>query len=320
MQCIQLHETDPYYCLAAEEYLLKNRQDEIFMVWQSKDAVVVGKHQNALAEIDYRYIRENKISLARRISGGGTVFHDPGNVNFSIIKNFTRPDEISFRHFTEPVAAALLAMGIVTGTTGRNDLTIEGKKISGNAEHIHKNRVLHHGTLLFSSDLSRLGKAISALPGKYAGKAVMSNRSPVINIAPFLQHPSDVSQFMADLMVYFLKNNPGNSMGELSHKETEEVQVLSRQKYETTEWQFGYSPPYSFNHSFEWYGQVQHIRLQVERGSVINANLTGNVYGRLEAAKLENLLNGRPHLFEFIEKAHVELNIPYNEDLIYGYF
>ncbi len=320
MQCILLHETDPHFCLAAEEYLLKNRREEIFMVWQSKDAVVVGKHQNALAEIDYRYVRENKISLARRISGGGTVFHDLGNVNFSIIKNFNRPDEINFRHFTEPVAKALSSMGIQTGSTGRNDLTINGKKISGNAEHIHKNRVLHHGTLLFSSDLSRLGKAITAHPGKYVGKSVHSNRSQVTNIATFLPRPSDVRQFMADLADYFLYNNPGNSMGELSNKEKEEIEVLKQQKYETTEWQFGYSPPYSFDHSLKWNVQSLHVHLQVDRGLVLKANLTGDVYSRQEAVKLENLLTGRLHLYESVENAHIELNFPYNKDLIYGYF
>lgn len=320
MQCIQLHETDPYFCLAAEEYLLKNRQDEIFMVWQSKDAVVVGKHQNALAEIDYRYVRENHISLARRISGGGTVFHDLGNVNFTIIRNFIRPDEISFRQFTEPVAAALSAMGIVTGSTGRNDLTIGGKKISGNAEHIYKNRVLHHGTLLYSSDLSRLGKAISALPGKYAGKAVQSNRSHVTNIASFIPHPSSVIAFMHDLTGYVLNNHPGSSMGELSLKEREEVKVLMQQKYETTEWQFGYSPPYSFENSVERNGQKLHIRLKVERGSITAVSLTGNSYSQRDAAILEKQLTGKPHLFESVENAHIEMNIQYNKDLIYVYF
>jgi lipoate-protein ligase A len=320
MQCILLHETDPNFCLATEEYLLKNRTEDIFMVWQSRDAVVVGKHQNALAEINYRYVRENKIQLARRISGGGTVFHDMGNVNFSVIKNFIRADEISFRQFTEPVAEALSALGIRTGTTGRNDLTADGKKISGNAEHIHKNRVLHHGTLLYSSDLGRLGKAISVVPGKYQGKSVQSIRSKVTNISSCIAISLSLSQFMLFLIDHFRKNNPGSSMDVLSQQEKEEVQRLSEQKYQTPEWQFGYSPAYLFDNSFEWSGKQANIRLKVERGSIQGAHLSGNVYRQQDKASLETLLTGLPHLYENIEQAHVELGIPYDENLIYSYF
>ena len=157
MICIHLKNTNPFYCLAAEEYLLKNFDDDIFMLWQSKDTVVLGKHQNALAEINYPFVRANNVTVARRISGGGTVFHDAGNVNFAFIKNVKSPAEISFKQFTQPVVEALALLGIEATSSGRNDLLIEGLKISGNAEHVFKNRVLHHGTLLFNSDLENLG-------------------------------------------------------------------------------------------------------------------------------------------------------------------
>ncbi len=152
MLCIYLKNTNPYFCLAAEEYFLKNFDDDIFMLWQSDDTIVVGKHQNALGEINYRFVRKNNITVARRISGGGTVFHDSGNVNFSFIKNVKSSAEISFKQFTEPVVNTLAKLDIIATTSGRNDLLIEGKKISGNAEHIFKKRVLHHGTLLYNSD------------------------------------------------------------------------------------------------------------------------------------------------------------------------
>ena len=140
MICIHLKNTNPFFCLAAEEYLLKNFREDIFMLWQSEDTVVVGKHQNAMAEINYPFVRENNITVARRISGGGTVFHDSGNVNFSFIKNVSSPAEISFKLFTEPVVEALEKLGIKATTSGRNDLLIEGMKISGNAEHVYKKR------------------------------------------------------------------------------------------------------------------------------------------------------------------------------------
>jgi len=207
MLCIHLKNTDPYFCLAAEEYLLKNFQEDIFMLWQSENAVVVGKHQNLLGEINYPFVRENNIALCRRISGGGTVFHDSGNVNFSFIKNVKSPAEISFKQFTAPVVDALAKLGVAATTSGRNDLLIDGLKISGNAEHVYKNRVLHHGTLLFNSDLKNLGQAIKVVPGKYESKAVQSNRSPVANISQFLKNPMTTGEFVQFLLDVQIENS-----------------------------------------------------------------------------------------------------------------
>jgi lipoate-protein ligase A len=187
MLCIQLKNNDPYFCLAAEEYLLKNFSEDIFMLWQSENTVVLGKHQNAMAEINYPFVHKNGITVARRISGGGTVFHDAGNVNFAYIRNVNSPAEISFKLFTRPVVEALAKLEVTATSSGRNDLLVDGKKISGNAEHVFKNRVLHHGTLLFNSNLETLGQSIKVIPGKYHGKAVQSNRSVVTNILPFLK-------------------------------------------------------------------------------------------------------------------------------------
>src|SRR5690606_6498812 len=129
MRCIRLEPKNPYFCLAAEEYLMKKFTDDIFMLWQSDDTVVIGKHQNAMGEISYRYVHGNNIRVARRISGGGTVFHDAGNLNFAYIKNVDTPSEISFGRFIQPVIEALAKLRIQAGTSGRNDLLVEGKKI-----------------------------------------------------------------------------------------------------------------------------------------------------------------------------------------------
>src|SRR5690554_4159748 len=185
MRCIRLSSRDPYFCLAAEEYLMKKFTDDIFMLWQSDDTVVIGKHQNAMGEINYRYVHEQNITVARRISGGGTVFHDSGNLNFAYIKNVSSTSEISFTRFIQPITEALGSLGITATTSGRNDLLVDGKKVSGNAQHIFKNRVLHHGTLLFNSNLQTLGSSIKVIPGLYRDKAVQSNRSIVTNILPY---------------------------------------------------------------------------------------------------------------------------------------
>ncbi len=320
MICIHLKEEDPFFCLAAEEFLLKKRDEEIFMIWQSHDTVVVGKHQNALGEINYRHVREKGIRVARRISGGGTVFHDRGNVNFTFIKNVKSPDEMSFRMFTEPVRGALAQMGVVAETSGRNDLLVEGRKISGNAQHIFRNRALHHGTLLFSSDLANLGEAIRVEPGRYSGKAVQSNRSTVANISEFLPSPISSGEFIRQLCAYQLSASPDNKMVTLREDEVREIKRMATLKYATPEWRFGYSPAYSFYRRSNLDLLDLEISLSVEKGKIVKAQIAGNFYEPEKGALLELELAGRLHSFEEVDKAHSVLGISAADDLIYCYF
>lgn len=297
MLCIHLKNTDPYFCLAAEEYLLKNFQEDIFMLWQSENAVVVGKHQNLLGEINYPFVRENDIALCRRISGGGTVFHDAGNVNFSFIKNVKSPAEISFKMFTAPVVEALAKLGITATTSGRNDLLIDGLKISGNAEHVYKNRVLHHGTLLFDSDLKNLGQAIKVVPGKYESKAVQSNRSPVANISQFLKTPMTTIEFIQFLLGVQLEN-PKNSFYQLTENDIQNIEKLSAEKFKTWDWNFGYSPKYTFKNEVEIDGKLLKIRLMVEKGVIVEAEVSGGNYGKNESLQIQKILTGERHYYD----------------------
>ena len=296
MLCIHLKNTDPFFCLAAEEYLLKNFSDDIFMLWQSEKAVVVGKHQNLLAEINYPFVLENNIALCRRISGGGTVFHDAGNVNFSFIKNVKSPAEISFKQFTAPVVDALAKLGIEATTSGRNDLLIEGLKISGNAEHVYKNRVLHHGTLLFNSDLKNLGQAIKVVPGKYESKAVQSNRSLVANILQFLKAPITTEEFIQFLLDVQLENAE-NSHYFLNENNIQSIEKLSTEKFRTWEWNFGYSPKYSFKNEVEIEGKALSIRLVVEKGIIVEAEILGDYLLKDECQQIQNNLPGIRHFY-----------------------
>jgi len=315
MICIHIKNTDPFFCLAAEEYLLKNFEEDIFMLWQSEDTVVVGKHQNALAEINYPFVRENNITVARRISGGGTVFHDAGNVNFAFIKNVKSPAEISFKQFTEPVVEALALLGIEATTSGRNDLLIERLKVSGNAEHVFKNRVLHHGTLLFNSDLENLGQSIKVVAGKYESKAVQSNRSKVANISSFLSDPMGIDDFMKFLLDVQIKKNE-NSSYELTQKDNAAIHELANQKFITWDWRYGYSPKYTFENTVENGGKTLVISLEVKKGIIENANLDGDYFSASLAAELSELLVGQRHFFEDIQ-AVLKTD---NEELIYAFF
>jgi lipoate---protein ligase len=297
MLCIHLINTDPFFCLAAEEYLLKNFSEDIFMLWQSEKAVVVGKHQNLLGEINYPFVRENNIALCRRISGGGTVFHDSGNVNFSFIKNVNSPAEISFKQFTLPIVEALAKLGLTATNSGRNDLLINGLKISGNAEHVYKNRVLHHGTLLFDSDLKNLGQAIKVSPGKYESKAVQSNRSPVANISQFLKTPMTTSEFMQFLLDVQLEN-PENNLYHLNENDIQTIEKLSAEKFKTWEWNFGYSPKYSFKNEVEIEGKLLKIEMLVEKGIIVEIDISGDYFTDVEALNIKLQLVGKRHNFE----------------------
>lgn len=297
MICINLKNTNPFFCLATEEYLLKNFDDDIFMLWQSEDTVVLGKHQNAMAEINYPFIRENNITVARRISGGGTVFHDAGNVNFSFIKNVKSSAEISFSQFTEPVREALAELGIEATTSGRNDLMIKGFKISGNAEHVFKKRVLHHGTLLFNSDLQNLGQAIKVVSGRYQSKAVQSNRSPVANISSFLKEEMKVEDFIDFLIDVQLKKQE-NKFYELTETDAEVIQKLATEKFETWDWNYGYSPKYSFKNEVNMDAKKLSVLLNVKKGRVEECQILGNYFSEDIASKLSTEFVGKRHSFE----------------------
>ena len=315
MLCIHLKNPDPYYCLAAEEYLLKNFTDDIFMLWQSNKTVVVGKHQNAMGEIDYRFVSENNIRVARRISGGGTVYHDAGNVNFTFIKNVKSPAEISFKQFTEPVVEALAMLGVEASTSGRNDLLVQGLKISGNAEHVFKNRVLHHGTLLFNSNLQQLGNAIRVSPGKYLGKAVQSNRSTVGNISSFLLKSISVSEFIKFLLnVQLSKSNTSEYV--LNATDEEAITTLFTDKFCTWKWNYGYSPKYSFTNRVEVDGKSLSMKLEVHKGIIKECSITGTHFTTEKALQLNSEFIGKQHCFSHVKKVLQS----HDANLIYSFF
>jgi len=292
--CINQFNTDPYFNLAAEEYFLKNFQEDFFMLWRSQASVVVGKHQNALAEINHEFVRENQIPVARRLSGGGTVFHDPGNVNFTFIRNVEKISEVNFKVFTVPVVEALKKLGVEAYTTGRNDLLIDGKKISGNAEHVHRNRVLHHGTLLFDSHLEELKGALKVDLSKFEDKAVQSNRSEVTNIANYLPNPISVEEFTDFLFCEITQNYPEFQVYQPTSEDLEAIEQLSIEKYQTWDWIFGYSPRYRFANKFKTEkGEIQ-ISLLVEKGRIVEVSLVGSISPEL-SQKIGEMLIGCRH-------------------------
>ncbi len=311
MFCIAHSNTDPYFNLAAEEHFLKNFSDNCFLLYRNNKSVVIGKHQNALAEINMDFIRRNRIPVIRRISGGGTVFHDPGNLNFTFIMNGHEGHLVDFRKYTAPIIEVLEKLKITACFEGKNNLVIDGRKISGNAEHVYRKRVLHHGTLLFSSLLDDLEGALRSTPQKYKSKAVQSIRSRVTNIKEHLKQDIDVIQFRDIVMEHIMNVFPGASSYELSREDIRKINKLRNEKYLTWEWNFGYSPKYEFEKSFIINGEFIHVHLNVSGGIIQKAMITGDYSGKRNKVAVEKLLEGSRHeQAEMLERFE---SIPFSE-------
>ena len=231
--------TDPAWNLAVEEYLLTQRDEPFFRLWRNADSVIIGRHQNAWAEIDVDYVQRNRIPVVRRMTGGGAVFHDLGNVNYSFF-------DLKDRKFTDVILDALRSLGIEGRCSGRNDLTLaDGRKFSGTAVCKHGSRVLEHGTLLFDASFDKLGKALKPRPEKFQGKAVQSVRSRVANLAGQLAAPLSVEAFMG-----YLSDSIGTALGCEPYAFTESdlaaIARLRDGRFGHPYWNFGASPACRF--------------------------------------------------------------------------
>ena len=295
MYSITSNNTNPYFNLAAEEYFFREFKENIFMIWQSEPAVIVGKHQNTLAEINYEYIRNNNIKVARRLSGGGTVYHDQGNINFTFIVNGKEGKLVNFNRFIEPVLKVLHDLSVNAEFQAKNSIIVNNRKISGNAEHIYKERILHHGTLLFSTQLDILNESIRVIPGRYKDKAVKSVRSKVGNIKDYLQSDLDIKGFKDLLLNYILTEYKNSIIYNLSKKDIENIMTLAKMKYSTWEWVYGYSPGYSLDVENKTGKENIKFRLSVENGIIKDIQVKGVFNNEKIQLELPALFKGMPH-------------------------
>lgn len=279
MYLINLDKTDPFFNLAVDEFLLRNSQDEYLILSVNSASVVTGKHQVAHMESDTRFMAMTGIPLIRRISGGGTVFHDPGNLNFSFISNSVPGRQIDFRKYTLPVIEFLSAIGVDARFEGKNDIRAGGLKISGNAEHVFRNRVLHHGTLLFDADLNRMKKALRKDQSAYLTRAVRSNPSAVVNLREILSgkpgSPSDISQFRASMIDWFLGNKKGTSYGKISNDDHKEIETLALSKYRSWNWNYAYGPGYELEKTLTRLNGTLRIKITVSEGIISGCKAEG---------------------------------------------
>lgn len=309
--------TDPYWNLAAEEYLLKEFSQPIFRLWRNDSSIIIGQYQNALAEIDYNYIKEHNIKVVRRLTGGGAVFHDLGNLNFTFVEA-RRPEEDApamFRRFTAPILDALNNIGVKAYLEGRNDLLIDGRKFSGNAVCIHKERILQHGTLLFSASMNTLGAALKARPEKFIGKAVQSNRSRVTNISEHLANATasaqgiqDIETFKDYLAEYISSRYDSITPYNYTPEDLAAIESLREGKYATQEWNFGKSPSYTFSKVSKLQGGIVEIYMDVAKGAISSISIMGDYFFSFPTEEFTGMLTGTPHTQEAITGKILEID------------
>lgn len=296
MRYLWLSTQSPYFNLAAEEYLLKQTDDDIFMLWQNANSIIIGKHQNTVAEINQEYVQSHNITVARRITGGGAVFHDLGNLNFTFIQNIQPQEkEVNFVRYLQPIVDALKALGLPATFSGRNDLLLDGKKISGNAMVFHENRVLEHGCMLFSTQHNDLVNALKVDPAKFADKAVKSVRSRVTNISEHLSTPMSVLEFKDYLMNFIKSQDPSAVIDQLTDSETAAIHQIEKEKYSTWEWNFGQSPRYSINRKIRTQGGSIQAMMNVKNGRIQDLQFFGDFFSTKEPSELAGHLIGLPH-------------------------
>ena len=302
---LDLMTTDPSYNLAVEQYVFDSlpRDRMYFMLWQNDNAIIIGKHQNTLAQINEPYVREHGIRVVRRLSGGGAVYHDLGNLNFTFIADADQQETLDFKLFCQPVIRALAAIGVTAEVNGRNDMTIDGRKFSGNSQYVKNGRVMHHGTILFDSDLDMVNRALQVDPDKIRSKGIQSVRSRVTNVSEYLKEDISLDQFRQILLQNMLRENPGEEYV-LTEEDLTAIEQLRRERYSTWEWNYGFSPQCTLlkKARIEGCGTVE-AYLTVTHGIIEKVEFYGDFFSMKEPELLAKCLIGCCPEREDYEKA-----------------
>lgn len=296
---------DPAYNLAFEEYVLRTRTEGDWLIlWQNENTVVVGLNQNTLEEIDPDYVQAQNIRVVRRSTGGGAVYHDLGNLNFSFITDAGDLETLTMERFTTPVANALRGLGLDAEASGRNDILVSGKKVSGSAQRLLGSRLLHHGTLLFDSDGEVIRSALRPDPEKFTSKSSKSVQSRVGNIRSFLKNDMTMPEF-----IDYLKSALAEHLtpAALTEDELEEVRTLATEKYGTWEWNYGRSPAFDFHARRRWPGGTLEVFANVENGRITDIDFRGDFLSVTPPQPLREALHGKKFTPESLTAALTDI-------------
>ena len=285
---------DPRINLAIEEYALKHLDinESYLLFYINKPSIIIGKNQNTIEEVNQDYVEQNDITVVRRLSGGGAVYHDLGNLNFSFITKDDGDSFHNFKKFTEPVVKALGKLGIQAELSGRNDIMAEGKKISGNAMFATRGRMFSHGTLLFNSEMDHIVSALKVKKEKIESKGIKSVRSRVGNIADFLKEPMTIEKFRSFILTNIFEGQSEIPEYVLTNEDWEKIHKISEERYQKWDWNYGKSPKFNLQASRRFPVGFIDIRLEVNKGNIENCKIYGDFFGVGDVAELEKKLIG----------------------------
>lgn len=291
MHYIETGSVDPCYNLAFEEYILTHKTEGDWLIlWQNRNTVVIGLNQNAIEEVNLPFIQEHSTTVVRRSTGGGAVYHDMGNLNYSFITDLGESRMVSMERLTRPVCAALRAMGVPAEVSGRNDITVEGQKVSGTAQRIEGKRILHHGTLLFSSDLELVAGALRVDPEKFQSKSIKSVRARVGNLKDFLPAGMTIDAFWQALKEHLLS---GKSVVEtLTPSELEEIRTLADTKYRSWERTWGRSPACTLRQKRRLPGGTLEALLSIKDGCIQDITFCGDFMATTDCTPAQDAIRG----------------------------
>lgn len=304
--------TDPRMNLAIEEYAVKTMdvdKDSYLLFYVNEPSIIIGKNQNTIEEINTSFVEDNGIHVVRRISGGGAVYHDHGNLNFSFI---TKDDGDSFRNFakfTEPVIEALAQLGVKAELLGRNDILVDGKKISGNAQFATKGRMFSHGTLMFDTEIDTVVKALRVKKDKIESKGIKSIRSRVANISDYLEEPMTIDAFKREILKSVFGGEENIQYVEWTEDDWDNIRQLSEEKYQQWEWNYGRSPKFNIQHSERFPVGGIDVRLQVNKGRMEDVHIYGDFFGVGEVEQIEEALTGELYNRESIAAALESIDV-----------
>ena len=308
MRYLESPSRDPYFNLALEEYVFErmDKSKSYFLLWQNDNTIVVGKYQNTAEEIDQAYVDAHHIRVARRLSGGGAVYHDRGNLNFTFIVDRADAPGLNFKIFVRPVVEALARFGVHAAFTGRNDLTIDGMKFSGNAQYARRGRLLHHGCIMLDSNLTSVADALRVKEAKFASKAVKSVRSRVTTINAHAPAPISMEDFKGALKECAMASGALEPYT-LTEEDLAAVRKLRNEKYATWAWNYGCSPAYDMRREMKFPAGLVTAHLSAEGGKIKAVRFYGDFFGG-ELGELEGAMVGLPldgHLTEALEALRV---------------
>lgn len=293
MKFLKNPSTNPYFNLALDEYAMKHIQcdEDFFFLWQNAPSVIIGKNQNAAEEVNQKFIDENGIKVARRVSGGGAVYHDLNNLNFTFIINVDDPGKANYKKFVQPVIDALASMGVNAEASGRNDILIDGMKISGNAQRMANGKLMHHGTLMFDVDVDNLQNSLNVDPTKIQSKGMKSVRSRVTNIKNHLPEGTTLQEFW-DKLHYFLSNEGKDEEIILTPEDIARVEYEAINKFGTWDWIYGTSPEFNLKNAKRFTGGKVEVVCNVEEGKIQNIRFFGDYLFVKDVSDIEERLVG----------------------------